>query len=441
MEYGSQHEMRKVNLGVHDLIWAIFVMVACFGIDGNSDDTCPDINKQYIASFCSKQKVAGTDIPLEGLTKSIPNFTKWFSRKSPEYNELRTVGKAQFEVGKKVFQDEIVAVVKEQIKTHSGSESSKKLLELRLDGIQFEMFRDDAVECLQTLTKNSIVLAKFSPLDQTIRVCPQLMALPPETIVSVLGHEIAHSIGPCNSLSPVYKVDNHREKLSSKFDSLAVDSLLSLHEWTKIKTAIRNAKRASFGVFGQPIPDLFRLFDLSSSGLIEQKVAGVPSNDYPFSDILDSLNIVERTNHALISDLKVAYYSRVSRRSKQQSTEISPLHLNSTAVNPVGFDQVLDRVSNCLGSHEEDFADWMSGQVTAKYFAKHHRGADEKLKKSLFSAQSAYLLAFECNSQRFAEEYSNIFRRFELIFKNSDLSGFYGCQKSSVPSAFNRSRE
>lgn len=137
--------------------------------------------------------------------------------------------------------------------------------------------------------------AFFNPMDHSINICPNFYNFPDSTIVSVVGHEMAHAIDACNSQFGVFSVDQSKvSKLSTKDPNApSTDSKINENaEKLKLFGYLQYAAGRNLSPSSLPLDLLFpeeAIQYLKDAGCITETVSGTSLDSYFLKDSYECL--------------------------------------------------------------------------------------------------------------------------------------------------------
>jgi hypothetical protein len=219
--------------------------------------------------------------------------------------------------------------------------------------------------------------AFYNSFENSINICPTFYNYPDSTLVAVVGHEMGHSVDPCNSQFGLYSID--RDRLDQNLKSAVVKKdptkLFALQYVKNLSASNQNLKQtaASFTELNER-----SLGFLENSGVLTKRTEGASPANYTFKDVYQCLNSPAGGNFRAQkpSEIEALADRVVSNRAKERGPNydaIADKHaiMEAFLKNP---ECVPDRSASQMG---EAFADWMGGQVLGEYLK------DKKLESDL----------------------------------------------------------
>lgn len=237
--------------------------------------------------------------------------------------------------------------------------------------------------------------ASYLPVQHSVFICPAFYDYPDATLITIIAHELSHSIDPCRSQFPLYALDSgvlNDYDPNSEANSPEVNDVFQL-----IKSATENSNQGILMLelsLDSPKKDresieaLFKLTPLSPA---------VPPQHYPYSSTKKCFE-------------KAGFYSS---RWETMSTEFEQLHKNTPPLEKIPlrnqYKTLFDKHPECLeitkkSQMNETLSDYFAARVMDHYHQEHPpKTKNDRLAPILFFAlnhcdQSAAKRAPEASS-------------------------------------------
>lgn len=216
--------------------------------------------------------------------------------------------------------------------------------------------------------------AFYSPEDNSISICSSFKYFPEASLVSVIGHELAHSIDTCNAQFGVLTVNQARvsELLAadtSKLDPLVLKDLKNLKGKTQITSLSDNLMRATPGEINAKLEEL---------GALTRVTKDFSFTTYPFQAVSSCLS----------SSLGGSFRSVASQREEalqeiESSTVLSPREIEILKRGYKSNPECL--IANFQPSQMgEAMSDWFGAQVTADFLKQNQPTQKPNLDSTIF---------------------------------------------------------
>ena len=210
--------------------------------------------------------------------------------------------------------------------------------------------------------------AFYEPHTHTLSLCPELYNLPDSAIVSIVGHEIGHTIDPCESQFAAYTIDRDRLKKVQK--SLSADikdrGHLKLAEELDDSGSDSTALPAPFsGISATDVADF------EKAGVLKLEASGIPSRRYILSDVYHCLSLPEGGG---FQGFNLAKAEHTAERVAAFRCERTPW---------LSFDSEKKRLVDLLQKYpdcdlttfrqkiDEATADWLGASATSQFLGQH----------------------------------------------------------------------
>lgn len=207
--------------------------------------------------------------------------------------------------------------------------------------------------------------AHYIPNIHGVALCPESYYLPDATIVSIVAHEVCHSVDPCNSQAGVSRFNKTNY---GKFgaQNLANSELLGI--FRSLAIGLREGQLVGLSLdkwLGENAAKLLR-----EGGVFTTEVDGVPFSQYPLKGVYDCLVTkgfrpeTEDQRNALVEET-------IALRQELFGEQYDPGEDRAALL------QALSRYPECLGNNRlnsqmgESIADWCGGEVLASYLKRH----------------------------------------------------------------------
>ncbi len=213
----------------------------------------------------------------------------------------------------------------------------------------------------------------YSPTMHAFTVCNGMSWVPDNSLLAVIGHELAHSIDPCSSQFDLYSWEPSELGKLVQDGKLADEATQSLEHIGLTHALLTNADHPTpQPIIAGPLPIIYSqkaLDFMTERGVLNIQAKGIPSDEALFKDVVNCLNSPEhggfkRQNPAALS-------ARAERVAKFRETRFGADY--KTEQNRV--QQALQRYPECAigGDHSEmseAFADWMGAKVLGKHLGE-----------------------------------------------------------------------
>lgn len=236
--------------------------------------------------------------------------------------------------------------------------------------------------------------AFYDPGNHSINICPNFYNYPDTTILGVLGHELGHSIDPCNCQFGHHRVDRN------KIDALMSQSeTRNNNERFKALDLLQSVTRASSST-SFPFPfelNTDQVEFLSSSGVLTRQSQDTPFDRYPLMDVYSCLISPEGGGFRTVSRSEIeefaAYVSQ--NRAQIRSSQYNPEEDRAAIV------QAFIAHPECTtpgrpGQTGEAVSDWLGAEVLGEYLkGKKFTTNEERLAPIAFFASMVCLSRVE----------------------------------------------
>jgi len=178
--------------------------------------------------------------------------------------------------------------------------------------------------------------AFYSTATHKFVICKNLFNLPDSALVSVMGHEMAHSIDPCVSQFPLYKINSEALKEIPESEIKANDETLHFKRALNYQEQGVNYTTDDFAL--NYSEDTIKFYETHK--VLTRTTDGISPSKNPFTDVLTCLNVQKGIR------------KEDSQRVVQMAQEIADYR----AENPyAGYDKESDirKMVHALSSHPE----------------------------------------------------------------------------------------
>ena len=230
----------------------------------------------------------------------------------------------------------------------------------------------------EPICQGKVPNAFYSPTNHSINICPNFFNLSDATIASVVGHEMGHSVDPCNSQFPSYKVD--RKKLESLVDpnnaSKSTSPKINEDSGTYAMFLSLISDKAEISTYpfqlayGDQALKTFQDLDVLTSGN-----NGTPFPNFVMKDVFDCE--VKQNHFKNISDQELEASAKEITQSRQE--EMGSAY--DRKADEARIVKAFKAYPECVGAGADDHS--QMGEVTADYFGSEVLGEflkDQKLK-------------------------------------------------------------
>lgn len=252
--------------------------------------------------------------------------------------------------------------------------------------------------------------AWYEPSSMTVSLCPAFYNYPDTTLMEILGHEIGHSVDPCNSQCPVCSID--KDKLEKKANPTLERGTLPTYpplEEIMLTSALQRALESGTET-AQPLEvnhpaSLIRTFE--KEGILRTEVPGTPVGRYPLKDVYDCLSSEKGGGFRKYeeSEMKEAARELAAQRAGEKVGSKDPAW---RAKEEKRLSAILTRFPECMGLNKnshmgEATADWIGSRVLGSFLqdeAKKGNKLDTPAKRIAAIGFSASLVC----AQHFSEK-------------------------------------
>lgn len=231
--------------------------------------------------------------------------------------------------------------------------------------------------------------AFYQPSTHQISICPNFLFLPPDAVMSVLGHELAHSIDPCLCQFGLYDVDKSRARAVLKSLNKSKPEDRENYEALQYILSEAGEKLNSSGIFQTAKNPEKLLKDLEAKGVLKKEIPEREYQEFPFSGVAQCLT---NQNFRSTTGEREKYFKSLRDSGSISEKDVAQLE-GAFKKHPECLP--LKGESSQLG---EAFADWFGTQVSSEYLAKKTKADADPLEPILFFA-NAYC-ASKANASR-----------------------------------------
>lgn len=241
----------------------------------------------------------------EIVKPDIENFKKQ-QKEQKEKEKLKAIADSQLqEQNKKIEQrtktvESLFSEAKEQLieiirrgKSESKLTPEEKQLISKVEKITFNIDLESKSNTCSKDKQNAF----YSPEKMSVTLCKGLLFTPNTDLIFILGHELAHSIDPCESAMPVYEVNPDRLK-----EYLSITKKMSSNDpdYLKLKTFASGSSSKYAAIdFELVLGNADVVNDLINNEIIHKIQDGVSADKFPFkkeiSCLVNKLNITDVT--------------------------------------------------------------------------------------------------------------------------------------------------
>jgi len=308
----------------------------------------------------------------------------------------------------------------------------------RIRTIQVNLPNDSKVYGNQTCNTKA-GNAFYQPADHTINICASVLKNPDEALVSILAHEMGHSIDPCNIQwdMPIYKID------VSRVQNFAADQSPTM---VKIRVAADQCKAAGLTTCSVFLKDRAEANQYATAAaLLKREGQGQDLADYPFEGVKSCLQSPAgggfHSNESAIHDLQLEAQDAVNQLN--EGANLSPADRFAQQEKMKKLFSKTDCSSNFIkqpSQMQEVMADWFGNEVLNDYLRDHPRVGDapeDKLRPIAFlaknycgdvaSAQSARGLANITSRIASDSHPLNAERIDQIALREPEIRKYLGC--------------
>ena len=380
-------------------------------ITSSNEYTMVDLNLGGLAGTDGSSTPAKKPIPNQNpfLVSTILTNSEAAGSKEQLKKHHKTVDQA-IDRAEKLFkesQESIIEVLNKKIKNNPKDKALIEKMKKRIKTIRFSTFElNPGIEGATCTAPN----AYYSPNDHSFSLCPQILELPESALLTIITHELGHSIDPCNLAHTFHKIKsgNTPPPKITKKEQAQID--LGIAE---------NEKRGYFSYFAKDFKpeelkdDEFYLVDQMGMTLKDLSHfmpkfskkdldSGIPLSKNPFSGVLDCLSGENSLGARKSAKTKaMADLDKSIGFAKMTGVPDSDPGLQKLLNAKKNFEKVYDQVGACSflpgqSQMQEAWSDWMAGEVIAKKV----KNEKPENKLSMAFESFGFFLAANCNLRK-----------------------------------------
>jgi hypothetical protein len=339
-------------------------------------------------------QLAAPKVDPQQLTSSVLN------RMKSEQNER---GKKLFELAKTYLIDEI--------KQRTPNKADVETLVKKLEGVKYSGFDPGASSCQQ-----SQLNAFYKPVESSVTLCGDYSTASDGALIATLGHELGHSIDPCNCAGSSIHIKKSQVEIDQIKSEGKLESL-SREDWEVLDMRPTDPSAPLYGISDLLTPRAREALKLN--GIIEENTSGI-DGPYPFATTYRCLSSRHKFADASEISPKAIFNRRLKRGDRSLGDKaVSPLFTNPS-------------LRECLVKERSEMGEAMSDVFGAKVLGRYM--LDQPNRKFSDLAQSApiYFKALclkEDNSVSGVHPYSSE-RLEKIILAEPLVQKAFGCKET-----------